>query len=506
MQNAFAGAAFGPESFVVGVITMTAIIAAAAEFRSLLFGKGDEAATAHGSARWASRSDLRRAQLFSNTGLILGRCHGFFTAPILRLSTQKHLLTIAPSRAGKGVSTIIPNLLTYPGSVFVIDPKGENAIASASRRRAMGQMVHVLDPWHITGFPPAAFNPLDLLDPENPDIAEDAALIADALVPTKGSTASENFWEEEAKSLIAGLVLYIVTSEFSEERSLTYLRRLLTLDTVEFESLLDIMADSDAAGGLVARCANRIRQKPERERASVLSSAQAHTHFLDSPRMASVLGNSDFAPVDLKARPTSIYLVLPSNRLTTYSRWLRLVLNLTLAALADSPKPACQPILFILDEFAALGRLEIIETAMGLMAGYGVQLWPILQDLSQLKDLYPQRWASFIANAGAIQAFGINDPATADMLSKMLGTRSATVRNISEGRSAGGTTGGTSYNAISRPLLYPAEIRQLPKHEQLLLLDSLPPVRANRITYYEDKAFQTLLQNRTKYGRISGRP
>lgn len=500
MQNAFSGAVFLSGDFISIAIAITALFAASYEIRRHLFAKTEETATAHGTSRWASRSDLHRAKLLSGPGIILGRWPSLLNAPLLRLSTEKHLLTIAPSRAGKGVSAIIPNLLTYPGSAFVIDPKGENAIATASRRKEMGHRVHVLDPWHITGFPPSAFNPLDLLDPDSPDIAEDAALIAESLVMTRAVTPSDSFWEEEAKSLIAGLALYIVTSEFSEERTLTNLRRLLTLKPAEFEALLDIMSDSHAAGGLVARCANRLKQKPERERASVLSSAQAHTHFLDSPRMAAVLASSDFSPLDLRRQPTTIYLVLPSNRLTSYSRWMRLLLNLTLANLADRPERANPPILFILDEFAALGRLETVETAIGLMAGYGVQLWPIVQDISQLRDLYPQRWASFIANAGVIQAFGINDPATAEILSRMLGTRGVTVRNISEGQSASGSTGGASYSAISRPLLYPAEIRQIPKHEQLLLIDSLPPIRARKICYYEDKAMQRLL-----HGRINAR-
>lgn len=504
MQNAFSGAAFLSGDLIPIAIAITALFAASYEIRRHLFAKTEETATAHGTSRWASRSDLRRAKLLTGPGLILGRWPGLLTAPLLRLTTEKHLLTIAPSRAGKGVSAIIPNLLTYPGSAFVIDPKGENASATARRRKEMGQRVHVLDPWHIAGYPPATFNPLDLLDPDSPDIAEDAALIADSLVMTRAVTPSDTFWEEEAKSLIAGLALYIVTSEFPEERTLSYLRRLLTLDPAELQALLDIMSESRAAGGLVARCANRLKQKPERERASVISSAQAHTHFLDSPRMAAVLSGSDFSPLDFRRQPTTVYLVLPSNRLNSYSRWLRLVLNLTLASLSERPERTKPPILFILDEFAALGRLETVETAIGLMAGYGVQLWPIVQDISQLRDLYPQRWASFIANAGMVQAFGINDPATAEMLSRMLGTRGATVRNISEGHSANGTTGGTSYNAISRPLLYPAEIRQLPPHEQLLLIDGLPPVRARKIAYYEDKSIQGLLNGRTKYERPTG--
>ncbi|MCW2247853.1 type IV secretion system protein VirD4 [Azospirillum fermentarium] len=477
-----------PASAALGIAATAAI---GSELWTCLAPHRDETATAHGSARWANLHDLRRAGAFGRDGLILGRWPSPLYPRLLRIKTDKHLLTVAPSRAGKGVSAIIPNLLTYPGSVLVIDPKGENASATAARRAAMGQDVHILDPWGITGQPTAAFNPFDLLDGTSPDLAEDATLIAEALVPQGGASGLDPYWETEAKALIAGLILYIVTSEPPELHNLARLRALLTLDAADFAILLGFMTTSEAAGGLVARAANRLRQKPDRERASVISSAQAHTHFLDSPRMGAVLAGSSFHPADLKHRPTTVYLVLPSPRIATHARWLRLLVSLTLATLADTPQRPDNPVLFILDEFAALGRLPMIETAIGLMAGYGVQLWPVIQDLSQLRALYGERWQSFIANAGAVQAFGVNDPLTADTLSRLLGTRGATVR--SDQRKADRTMkGGESYSTIARPLLYPAEIRNLPPADELLFIAGLPPMRARKVSYLRDKAFAAM--------------
>jgi type IV secretion system protein VirD4 len=104
--------------------------------------------------------------------------------------------------------------------------------------------------------------------------------------------------------------------------------------------------------------------------------------------MTAVLGRSDFTFADVKAQPTTVYLVLPPDRLATYARWLRLMLAQALTDLARAPASPARPVLFLLDEFAALGRLEPVERAMGLMAGYGIQLWPILQDVHQLRALY----------------------------------------------------------------------------------------------------------------------
>ncbi|MBF0561553.1 MAG: type IV secretory system conjugative DNA transfer family protein, partial [Alphaproteobacteria bacterium] len=279
-----------------------------------------ETGSAYGTAHWAKSRDLKGAGLFGSDGIVLGRHHG----KLLRHQTDKHLLTLAPNRAGKGVSAIIPNLLTWPGSVLVIDPKGENAIVAARRRREMGQAVHVLDPWGITGLACGCFNPLLALAPDSADLVEDAALLADGLV-LPATKADDEFWNGEARSLIAGLVMHIVTTELPEHRHLGTLRHILTLGEQDFAELLEDMIDNHAASGLVARTAQRLMQKTDRERSGVISTAQAQTHFLDSPRMTEVLGASSFDLGDLKSGDMTIFLVLPADRLATHGRWLRLV-------------------------------------------------------------------------------------------------------------------------------------------------------------------------------------
>src|SRR4051812_32690915 len=181
------------------------------------------------------------------------------------------------------------------------------------------------------------------------------------------------------------------------------------------------MQDSPAANGLVARAANRHCGKSDREAAGVLSSAQRHTHFLDSPRMAAVTARSDFAFADLKAQTATVFLVLPPDRLYAYSRWLRLLVAQAITDMARSPVQPPSPVLFLLDEFAALGPLEPVVRAYGLMAGYGMQLWAILQDLHQLKSLYGPRAGTFLSNAGVTQVFNVNDVETATWISKTLG-------------------------------------------------------------------------------------
>ena len=398
---------------------------------------------------------------------------------------------MAPTRTGKGVGTIIPNLLTADRSVICIDPKGENAKIAGRARQTFGP-VHVLDPFGVTGQPSAAFNPLDQLDPAGLDVAEDASTLADALVFDEPGMAGEAHWNEEAKALIAGLILHIAASEPRDRRNLATLREALTLAPEAFAALLKDMQASTAAGGLIARAANRHLGKSDREAAGVLSAAQRHTHFLDSPRMVAVLGRSDFRFADLKHRNASVFLVLPPDRLATYSRWLRLLVAQSLTDMARDPAKPAVPVLYLLDEFAALGHLAPVERAMGLMAGYGVQLWPILQDVHQLRATYGQRAGTFLSNAGVLQVFGVNDHDSARLVSDLLGQETVVFQTMS--RALDSDKSGLSYGEqhTARPLLTPDEVRNLPQHVELLFLAGQRPIVAGKLAYYADAEFRGL--------------
>jgi type IV secretion system protein VirD4 len=484
---------FGPGSVpFIALDLVTLLVLAAIAFRfitnPLIIHFGDMEGETHGSARFATNKEvapLTRA----DTGLLIGR--DAKTKRLLRYDGPAHLLTMAPTRTGKGVGTIIPNLLTADRSMICIDPKGENARIAGRARQKFGP-VHILDPFGVTGLPSAAFNPLDQLDPAGLDVAEDASTLADALVFDEPGMAGEAHWNEEAKALIGGLILHIVAQEPRERRNLATLRESLTLAPEIFAALLKEMQASPEAAGLVARAANRHLGKSDREAAGVLSAAQRHTHFLDSPRMTAVLGRSDFRFADLKRRSVSVFLVLPPDRLSTYSRWLRLLVAQSLTDMARDPAKPAVPVLYLLDEFAALGHLAPVERAMGLMAGYGVQLWPILQDVHQLRATYGQRAGTFLSNAGVLQVFGVNDHDSARLVSDLLGQETVVFQTMS--RALDSDKSGISYGEqhTARPLLTPDEVRNLPQHVELLFLAGQRPIVAGKLAYYADAEFRGL--------------
>jgi type IV secretion system protein VirD4 len=441
-----------------------------------------------------------------------GRIVGRKSGRLLRYTGDGHLVTLAPTRSGKGVSAVIPNLLDHPGSVVVTDIKGENYAVTAMRRaRDLGHEVRALDPFDVAGGRDG-YNPLDILDPDSPHAPDDATLIADMLVaPGEGGRSTgDRFWDDEARALLAGVVMYVAQLPDPNKRSLPHVRELLTGTPQELDQLWAAMLAAGGPQGLfVRRTAARVLQKADRERSGVISSAQRHTHFLDSSAMTLTLARSSVDLTALTRGRLSLYLILPPDYLDTHHRWLRLMVACTLRAVTRASVRPAERVLFVLDEFAHLGPMAPLVRAVSLLTGYGLSLWLFVQDLAKLRAVYPDAWGTFLANADVLQVFGTNDVFTAEYLSKMTGQSTVAVQsaNWSGGRnsrdlhilggsqsSAGGTVGQTG-----RPLLFADEVRRLPLSQQLVFVKGASPLRTERVSYLEDPEFVGLYARNPLY-------
>jgi type IV secretion system protein VirD4 len=252
---------------------------------------------------------------------------------------RQHMISIAPTRSGKGVSLIIPNLLTYLGSVLVVDPKGENAWITASRRRALGQKTFILDPWgevnrqygSFAGAPEtlAHFNPLAILDPESDEYVDDITSLADALIISEGT--KEPHWDDSARELVAGLMAFVVENpEYKAHASLGLVRDFLSGSAEQIRAIVDAAQKQD---GIAKRKLGRFKGDTD-EISGIMSNALTQTGFLDNPTLKRNLEFSDFNFEDLCGGNVSIYLVLPVDKLKTYARWLRLMVTVGLRAVA----------------------------------------------------------------------------------------------------------------------------------------------------------------------------
>ena len=464
-----------------------------AELREQSTAAAQNTEDAKGSASFATSAET--AAIGGTGKLLTGRAGG----DLLTYGGDGHCLTFGPTGSGKGVSVVVPNLLTYPGSVVCIDPKGAIAPITAAHRARMGQKVILLDPFgevesavssrgardQWPALLQSSVNPFGHLDKNSPDAVDDARLIASGLILQESE--KNRFFSDSARLVVEGLILYLLAT-----RDAVLIEDIFDLafkprDTFDKEVLADMKELKDDFGGHVAHMAGLIANLTGDAGASVWSTIYRSLSLLKSPRLLPAMQPSDVSFSAIKDTPTTLYLVLPARHLETHGVWLRLMLSVLIGQLSDARR-SDYPVLFIVDECAALGRLQILETAVGLMRGYGLKLWLIFQDLPQLKSVYEGRWESFISNSGMKQFFSVNDLETADFVSKYLGEKTQMVR----GETLDGHTQpkGASLSASGRPLLTADEVRRLPRDEQILFYEGENPVRAAKLRYYEDTDFR----------------
>jgi type IV secretory pathway TraG/TraD family ATPase VirD4 len=430
------------------------------------------------TAAWADPAEVEERYPYRDGTVWLGRSGSEGRMPLGYLD-DRHVCLVGGSRGGKGTTSIIPALVTWPGSICVVDPKGENATITAARRgggsthcKGMGQTVKVLDPFQsaqVADSLRGRFNPLDTLDPKAEETIDEAGRIADAIVVVHEGGTNDPFWDESARAMVKGLLLHVLTSpQYEGRRNLVTLRKLITRGDWENVEILREAGEKDippahgmlwtglsnnrAFDGLIAGIGdsftNMLMNSPKQYE-SVLQVANRNTEFIDSPAMQRLLEASDFQLSELKTRPEglSLYLCLPQRYMNTHYRWLRMMISLTVTEMEKvRGRPATgHPILMVLDEFAGLKRMEVIETAAAQIAGYGVKLFFVLQSLEQLKAVYKDNWETFLANSGLKLFFNLEDNFSRDYVSKLIGETEV----IREVRSETDSTGRSESHSVS---------------------------------------------------------
>ena len=319
--------------------------------------------------------------------------------------SEKHVLIVAGTRGGKGRDLILPNLRCYQGSVFVLDPKGENAQKTHKGREDFGPVL-ALDPFGVSGLPSARFNPLAWL--VGPTMVTDAQTLADAMIQ-----GDDDHWTSSARGLLTGLILHVATAPGLPVRDLPTVRRLLMRNLTQ---TLDDMSKNTAAPDVVVDVGEWGLNAAPEEWASIVSNAIEQTKWMASPQISAVLqdGGEQIDFNRYKDSVQSVYVCLPAPYFRTFSQWLRLVVAAALDTLTKQLNPNMPfPTRFVLDEVAQLGNLEKIESALTLSAGYGVQLWGVWQHLKDIERCYPRSGvAGWVSSSGLRLVFSVQDNET----------------------------------------------------------------------------------------------
>ncbi len=456
----------------------------------------------HGSARFANGAEIRAAGLDSDKGILIGQEGGRY----LSFGGQQFVWLAAPTRSGKGVGVVIPNLLNWPDSAVVLDIKGENYQTTSLFRQKNGQDVFVFNPFD-KGFTTHRWNPLAEVSRDPNFTIGELLGIAGSLYPTEG--VKDAFWQEQAQNLFLGLSLYLIETEKYYPKRYCSMGEIYRQSGGYGKPLQEhvrgiLKADVDKISNSCAGALNRFCTAPENTLGNIKSTFDSPLLIFTNPITDAATSTSDFYFRDLRKKRMTLYLVIPPKTLAMSgtARLLNLFFSQLLAQnLDDLPNATLKyQCLLVLDEFTSIGKIAVLAKAVSFLAGYNIRLLPIIQSMSQLIGVYGKDDAKNISTNHAVQVvFPPRELSDADEVSKTLGT--FTEKAVSTGRSGqgmfskGGISRSENQSDQPRALMMPQELREMPQTDCIVLMENTKPIVAKKIQFYRDHVFMDRLKS-----------
>ncbi|MEO0347974.1 MAG: type IV secretory system conjugative DNA transfer family protein [Pseudomonadota bacterium] len=446
----------------------------------------------HGDAHWATEKEIRKAGLRSKSGMLLGQdSRGYYIAPGFQ-----HTLLFAPTGSGKGVGFVIPNLLFWDESVICHDIKLENhELTSGFRQNKLNQKVYVWNPADPDGIT-HCYNPIDWVSSKPGQMVDDVMKIGNLLMD------EQEFWVNEARSLFVGVVLYLLAVP-EKTKSFGEVVRVLRSDDVAY-NLAVVM---DTVGKFMHPVAYMniaaFLQKADKERSGVISTANSHLELWANPLIDTATATSDFNVQNFKRERTTVFVGVTPDNIARLGPLLKVFYQQSSEFLARKIPEDDEPygVLFVMDEFPTLGKMEMFKIGIAYFRGYNVRLFLIVQDTEQLKGIYEEAGMnSFLSNSTYRITFSANNMETANMISQLCGNKTVeqTSRNLPKFLDFNPSSRSLNISETQRALLLPQEVINLPRDDQIVLIESFPPIRSKKIKYYEEKFFTKRLLPPTK--------
>lgn len=477
--------------------------------------KNKKQLTSHGTASWATESEIKESDLMSGRGVVLGTT---FDNQYLCHDGPEHLLLVAPTGSGKGIGHVIPTLASpaWPESVVVLDIKRENWIkTSRYRKQALKNIVIKFEPTNGDGTS-AKFNPLDEIRIRTEYEAADVQNLVYMMVfSDEKAGKGDPHWPISAADFLFGVVLHLkyIQPNASLPSVAAYLRQkqleeiiaeMMLTEHVEDETFFQriygdsIVADQPKTHPKVFEAGMKMNNTPEKERGSIFSTAVAKFDLYKDPVICRNVEQSNFKIEDLMDhdKPVSLYLVTPPGELPRLKSLFRIMVDLIFHKLTGPMSEQKEEVhkhrlLLMIDEFPALERMDKIQAALAWARGYKIKIALVIQDMNQIYQYYT-RDNSIIGNAKVRIFHTPESEDTKKFISTALGNRTEVVENKSYQRSFFGyflKSVTISTQESARPLMYPDEVGKMPMEQEIIFTSGKAPILAKKIKYYEDPVF-----------------
>ena len=440
----------------------------------------------HGDAHWADRREIIKAGMENTKGLLMGQ-HPFKKGKFLITDVHdyQHTLLFAPTGSGKGVGFAIPNCVFWEESLICHDIKLENFETSAGwREHHLKQKVFCWVPADVNGTS-HCYNPMEWISNKPGQMVDDVQKLANILLP------KQEFWTNEARTLLVGIILYLIADP---EKPKTFGEVVRTIRSDDFSYLcavaLDTLGDVIHPIGYMNLAA--FLQKADKERSGVVSTLNSGLELWGNPIIDATTAKSDFNFTKMKEIPTTVFIGLTPDNIQRLKPLMCMVYQQATAFMSQHmpTKEEKVGVLFLMDEFPTVGKLEQFLAGIAYFRGYHVKLFLIVQDTQQLKGTYEDTGMnSFLSNSTYRITFAANNVDTAKLISELIGNQ--TVESTSGSRSKwfdiNGQPGSISVSQTQRALLMPQEVISLPRDEEIILIEANPPIKTKKIFWFKVK-------------------
>lgn len=438
----------------------------------------------HGDAKWADETEIRRAKLRAKKGVLLGRTG---QKNYLICDDFQHILLFAPTGSGKGVGFVIPNLLFWEESAVVHDIKLENyELTSGYRKHKMDQEIFLWNPADPAGVS-HCYNPLDWLSEKPGQLVDDCQKICNLVLP------EQEFWQNEARSLLLGVMLYLVAVP-EKPTSFGEIVRTMRSDDVVYNLAVVL----DTIGGKIHPVSYMniaaFLQKADKERSGCTSTLNSGLELWANPLIDTTTATSDFDLQQLKLKKMTVFVGVTPDNLQRLEPLLKIFYQQATDFLTrHMPRPEEKVgVLFMMDEFPSLGEMPQFQIGIAYFRGYRVKLFLIVQDTQQLKGIYEEAGMNaFLSNSYYRVTFSANNYETANMISQLVGNKTVDQESHNKPKFLDFNPAARTLHVseTQRALLLPQEVIQLPRDEQIILVESFAPIKCKKIFYFKDSTF-----------------
>jgi type IV secretion system protein VirD4 len=453
----------------------------------------------HGDARFAHTGDLARQGLFGHegTGIVVGKAGG----RILRLGGQRFAILAAPTRSGKGVGVVVPNLLDYLESVVVLDIKQENFHLTSGWRAARGHEVYLFNPF-AEDRRSHRWNPLTYVSTDPAFRISDLMAIAAMLYPDGAD--EQKFWVSQSRNAFLAFALYL--SECRDDAvatgfpclttpTLGAVYRLSTGEGSDLKSHLSSLAQQPFLSDNARTAFATLLSQADETFASIIGSFKEPLNAWVNPVLDAATSGDDFLLTDVRRRRMSIYVGIQPHKLAE----ARVILNLFFSQLVNcntrelpqaNPQQLKHQCLLLMDEFTAIGRIEILASAIGFLAGYNLRLLPVIQSMAQLDATYGKETARTLITNHALQiVYAPREQQDANDYSEMLGYTTMRRESLTRGRELS-----RSESVERRALMLPQELKALGSDKEVILCEGMAhPALCKKIRYYKEHRYRSRL-------------